>query len=171
MHFGVEAAPSPSILEPNSHVRLGVSLEKFAFSLFATNYEGSHTARVIFPTEFNLLYRNGGLRVDYNAPFKNALFKDKLLSRIYIQAALGDVVWNVQENGEDRFREVVWNVQPGIELNYQVLDLLRVSLSMGWRLHSGLDMPSLRASDFSGAIITFGVAVGVFRKLKVSDDK
>ena len=163
LYFGVgtEAAPTPAGIEPSLQWQLGGSYKKWHIGFVFTDYLGVYEQRLIFPNQFSMLYRHGGVFLGREI-WRSNFFRIHGL----IQWSHGDVVWQRNSTGEDVFRDKMTIWQPGLQLEINPEFLASGYVNVGYRQVSTLELPDLSSEDFSGLVVQFGVRIGLFRKSK-----
>ncbi|MDW3193234.1 MAG: hypothetical protein R8G66_12750 [Cytophagales bacterium] len=158
---GVEAAPTTDGTEPSVQLQLGAEYKKFHVGFTMLDYVGEYQQRLIFPNQFDMLYRHGGVYIGRDIWRTNLIHINALL-----QWSHGDVVWQRNSTGEDVFRDKMTIWQPTLQLELNPELLIAGYVNVGYRQVNGLELPRITSDDFSGLVIQFGVRLGLFRKTK-----
>ncbi len=158
---GTEAAPSPDGTEPSVQYQLGMEYKKFHFGLTMIDYVGEYEQRLIFPNQFSMRYRHGGVYLGRDIWRSNLIHINGL-----IQLSHGDVVWQRSGTGEDVFRDKMTVWQPTLQVEINPEYIVAGYVNIGYRQVNGLELPRITSEDFSGLVVQFGLRLGLFRKTK-----
>lgn len=164
--LGTEAAPTPDGTEPSIQLQFGTEYKKFHLGLTLIDYVGEYQQRLIFPNQFSMLYRHGGVYMGRDIWRSNLIHINAL-----IQFSHGDVVWQRVSTGEDVFRDKMTIWQPTLQAEINPGFLVSGYVNIGYRQVNGLELPQISSEDFSGLVVQFGVRLGLFRKtIKVNSE-
>lgn len=159
--LGTEAAPTTDGIEPSIQFQLGAEYKKLHLGFTFLDYAGEYQQRLIFPNEFSMLYRHGGVYIGRDIWRTNLIHINGL-----IQWTHGDVVWERNSTGEDVFRDKMTIWQPTLQVEVNPEFLIGGYVNVGYRQVNGLELPRITSEDFSGLVVQFGVRIGLFRKTK-----
>lgn len=163
---GTEAAQTPDGLEPHVQFSMGIEYKKFHLGLTYLDYVGEYSQLLIFPNEFSMLYRHGGVYVGRDILNFGAIHLNAIL-----QGSHGDVVWQRMSTSEDIFRDKLTIWQPSLQIEVNSGIPVSGYLNVGYRQVNGLNLPRIESKDFSGPTIQFGVRLGLFRKSKTQNQE
>ncbi len=156
--FALEVGPDPDGYFESYSWQAGVIYKQhFYLAAFATEYQGDIQSTVVFPNEFNLLFKHGGASIGYKTSRERRV---EIL--VGSQIGWGSMLWKLSESGRNFIKDDLMVIHPFVSADISIVKYASANIAIGYRKLVGLDLASVNPKDFEGITATLTLRLGRF---------
>ena len=152
---GMEVVPGFSDYSTLQAFGFGVRYKNLQVKVARRDFNGSVSARVVFPNRFNLDYRFTGVHLNYLRG------KNKLRIGPDAYYGIGDIVWILNDTGEIRFRDKINVFRLSLYGEFRLFRYAYAYSGAGYQLISKPQVPRIK-DNFNGLFIQLGLSIGYY---------
>ena len=125
--------------------------------VFASSFQAPVSKKVIFPNDFNLSYKHGGLLLGYRTDRKK-IFEFRFVQKV----SFGEMVWTKTETNENLLADRFIILNPAIGIDVNLSRYAKLLGSIGYRKVIDLSLAQATEQEFDGVTFRLGISFGLF---------